>query len=99
MVQQSSMFNAPTGTRRRRQVEPATAAQLSRIAHYSQTGNPRQLEITRALVMYQRSGGEVSRGRALAVIDACASGHAGSFVVMLLEHHGGDGTRASGTTS
>lgn len=89
------MFNAPHSSRRRRQVEPATAAQLARIASYSQRGDDRQQAITMALVMYQRAGGEVSRGRAASVLDACSSGHYSGFSLMLMSHHGAGQERPS----
>lgn len=96
---QTSMFNMPIASRRRKPVEAATAAQLARITGFSQTGDERQQDITKALMLFQRGGGVISRGRAASVLDACSSGHAGSFVVMLLEHHGGNGSKARGAAS
>lgn len=87
---QSSLFNAPTSTRRRKPAEPATRKQVARIAAYSQEGTDRQQTICIALSRYMSAGGELSHGRAVAVLEACHSGREGQFVSMLLREHGDD---------
>lgn len=78
---QVSMFNhPPPATRRRKPVEPASPSQLSRLASYSQRGDARQQAIVMALMLFQRGGGVISRGRATAVLESCSTGHSGSRV-------------------